>query len=90
MLFHTFYPIKDMRLVLPALIPASILGSDWGLSLKKIYSIPAIILALLFSSYAAYVIVSGNYYWYLDFWHYKDWYIYFFNNFLRHDYCILS
>jgi 4-amino-4-deoxy-L-arabinose transferase-like glycosyltransferase len=80
-LFHMVHPIKDMRLILPVLPPLLILGSDFLASLPRRFLFPILISAVAVSSYASLVIVSGGYLWYLDFWHYRDWYGYFLNPF---------
>lgn len=73
----TISPIKEMRYLLPVLPPLAVLASSWVLTLKRRYRYAVILLTVAFSAFASYRIVLGSYFWYLDFWYYKNWYMYF-------------
>jgi 4-amino-4-deoxy-L-arabinose transferase-like glycosyltransferase len=62
---------KEIRYIMPILVPLSILASDIGLSIEEKYKKIIITVALLVTSISGYIIVRANYAWYLPFWHYE-------------------
>jgi 4-amino-4-deoxy-L-arabinose transferase-like glycosyltransferase len=70
LLIFTIPSAKEMRFILPALLPLSVLAAEFTESIQSSYKKPLLILAVLATAISAFVIVGGSYHWYLPFWHY--------------------
>ncbi|RMF90672.1 MAG: hypothetical protein D6733_03175 [Methanobacteriota archaeon] len=63
---------KEMRFILPAIAPLSILAADYVDGVRAGWRRPLSLLAIAATAASAYVVVRAGYYWYLPFWHYHE------------------
>lgn len=74
LLVFSFPKSKEMRFILPAVVPLSVLAGDFIENSAERYKNPLLFLVIIATAIASYVIVEGGYFWYLPFWHYGDWF----------------
>jgi 4-amino-4-deoxy-L-arabinose transferase-like glycosyltransferase len=63
---------KEIRYIMPILVPLSILAADFCESLEGKYKRAVIALTVIATVTSAFLIVKANYAWYLPFWHYEE------------------
>ncbi len=72
LIFFSIPEEKEMRFILPAILPISILSAEAVETLSDKYKGPVLLALVLATIAAGYFIIKGSYYWYLPFWNYTD------------------